>query len=168
MTPCSPSSPARRAPRAPLYHRLATGIAADPELAGLLLSAPPMQRQPVLLFACVHDLLLAGRPDEGARPLLPEPRRRARRRRSDAGVPGLRRRPRRRAGRAARHAQHADERDRALRRCCCRRSGIVAAEVGPLAHLDVGASAGLNLLLDRYQLPLRAGRRAGRSVDASR
>ena len=45
-------------PRAPLYARLATGIAADEELAGLLLHSPPRQRQPVLLLACIHVLLL--------------------------------------------------------------------------------------------------------------
>ena len=47
------------AARAPLYARMSAGIAADPELAALLLPAPPTQRQPVLLFASVHDLLLA-------------------------------------------------------------------------------------------------------------
>ena len=44
---------------APLYADLAAGIADDPELAGLLLAAPPPQRLPVLLFASVHWLLLA-------------------------------------------------------------------------------------------------------------
>ena len=50
-------------PRAPLYQTLAAGIATDPELAGLLLHAPPQQRQPVLLFACIHDLLLRVQPE---------------------------------------------------------------------------------------------------------
>jgi hypothetical protein len=33
--------------------------------------------------------------------------------------------------------------------------GLVAAEVGALGHLDVGASGGLNLLLDRYEYHYR-------------
>ena len=36
-------------------------------------------------------------------------------------------------------------------RCWCRSSGCWPDEVGDLAHLDVGASAGLNLLFDRYE-----------------
>ena len=35
----------------------------------------------------------------------------------------------------------------------------IAAEVGPLALLDVGTSAGLNLQLDRYGYQLRPGAR---------
>ena len=59
-------------PRAPLYVRLAEGIAADHELAGLLLLAPPTQRQPVLLLACVH-IPPARRSRPRAGPVLPEP-----------------------------------------------------------------------------------------------
>ena len=73
---CSPSSPARRA----RGRRCTTGwrraSPPTPSWPGCCCSAPPMQRQPVLLFACVHDLLLAGRADDGPGPLLPEPRRR--------------------------------------------------------------------------------------------
>ena len=43
------------------------GVAEDAQLASLLLHAPPAQRQPVLLFACVHALLLGGDGDELAR-----------------------------------------------------------------------------------------------------
>jgi hypothetical protein len=147
-------------PRAPLYHRLALGIAADPALAGLLLIAPPMQRQPVLLFACVHDLLLAGRPDVGLARFYPdlvaEP---------DRGDPM----PAFRAFTAA----HADElaellvtrstQTNEIGRCALLLPafGIVGDEVGPLAHLDVGASAGLNLLLDRCQYTYDPGGELG-------
>ena len=54
----------------PLYQRLSIGIAADPPLADLLLHAPP-QRQPVLLFACVHNLLLVDGDELGG--VLPQP-----------------------------------------------------------------------------------------------
>ena len=148
-------------PRAPLYHRLATGIAADPALAALLLSAPPMQRQPVLLFACIHDLLLAGRPDEGLARFYPdlvaEP---------DDGDPM--------PAFAAFTAAHADElaellvtrstQTNEIGRCALLLPafGLVADEIGPLAHVDVGASAGLNLLLDRYHYTYEPGRQLGR------
>ena len=46
-------------PRAPLYTRLAAGIAASNDLAGLLLLSPPRQRQPVLLLACVPIAMFA-------------------------------------------------------------------------------------------------------------
>jgi hypothetical protein len=146
--------------RAPLYHRLASGIAADPELAGLLLSAPPMQRQPVLLFACVHDRLLAGRSDEGLARFYPTlvaaP---------DDGDPM----PAFRAFVAA----HADElaellvtrstQTNEIGRCALLLPafGIVADEVGALAHIDIGASAGLNLLLDRYHYVYEPGGELG-------
>jgi hypothetical protein len=41
--------------------------------------------------------------------------------------------------------------------------GLLAADVGPLAHLDVGASAGLNLLLDRYGYRYEPGGTVGPS-----
>jgi hypothetical protein len=44
----------------PLYSALCAGLADDPETAGLLLEAPPLQRIPNLLLAAVHDLLLSG------------------------------------------------------------------------------------------------------------
>src|SRR4051812_26823472 len=47
-------------PRAPLYVALAASIAEDPEVAGLLLAAPPEQHNPLLLLNAVHDLVLRG------------------------------------------------------------------------------------------------------------
>ncbi len=135
-------------PRAPLYHRLAAGIAADAGLAALL-QRPTVQRQPVLLFACVRALLLAGRPDEGLARFYPDLAATP-----DDGdpMPAFR----------AFTATHADElaellvtrstQTNEIGRCALLLPafGLVAAEVGPLTHLDIGASAGLNLLLDRY------------------
>lgn len=141
--------------RAPLYARLAAGIADDDELVTLLLHAPAPQRQPVLLFACVHDLLLAGRDQELAAwfPNLTDPP-------ADGDpLPALRRFC----------SEHRDELCRALStrstqtneigRCAILLPalGLLAAEVGALAHLDVGASAGLNLLLDRYAYRYQPG-----------
>ena len=39
--------------------------------------------------------------------------------------------------------------------------GLLAAEMGPLAHLDVGTSAGLNLLLQRYRYRYEPGGEVG-------
>ena len=52
------TSPAASSAPRPLYAALSEGVAADEALSGLLLAAPSGQRQPVLLFACVHWLLL--------------------------------------------------------------------------------------------------------------
>ncbi len=142
--------------RAPLYERMARGLAADTALAGLLLHAPPRQRQPVLFFACVHALLLLG---HGDHPLasfypnlaaLPNP---------GDPLPALR----------AFCAEHCAElvellaarstQTNEIGRCALLLPALalVADEAGPLAHLDVGASAGLNLLLDRYHYRYEPG-----------
>lgn len=45
--------------RAPLYRRLAERAADEPEVSALLDNAPPTQQRPVLLFAAVHHLVLS-------------------------------------------------------------------------------------------------------------
>ncbi len=51
---------ATAASKLPLYRHLAKAVAGDREVAARLLLAQPDQRTPVLLFAAVHDVLLAG------------------------------------------------------------------------------------------------------------
>jgi hypothetical protein len=141
--------------RTPLYERLATGIAGDPALAGLLMHAPPGQRQPVLLFACVHDLLLVDGEDQLAAfyPNLTAP--------ADTGDPM----PAFRGFCAAHHHELVallatrSTQTNEVGRCALLLPafGIIAEEVGPLSHLDVGASAGLNLLLDRWHYRYQPG-----------
>ena len=134
--------------RAPLYARLSAGIADDAELAGLLGLAPPTQRQPVLLFACVHALLLGDPDDElaGWYPnLTPSP--------ADGDpLPAFRRFCRRHRDALASLLATRSTQTNEIGRCALFLPvfGLLAAEVGPLAHVDVGASAGLNLLLPRY------------------
>jgi hypothetical protein len=145
-------------PRAPLYAALSRGIAERPELAALLRHAPPEQRLPVLLLACVHDLLLR-EPDQ---PLArwygsidEHPRR--------PDDPGL----------VAAFADFVAARRTLLTELLAVRRtqtnevgrcalflpalGLLADERGDLARIDVGASAGLNLLLDRYEYHYRPG-----------
>ena len=142
---------AAASPRAPLYAQMSQVIAGDRELAHLLLHAPLTQRLPVLLFACVHDILIDQPDDELARwypNLATSP--------LDPGHPGL-------AG-AMRSFVAANRevledllgtrttQTNEVGRCgfLLPALGVLADECGPLGLLDVGASAGLNLLLDRY------------------
>lgn len=139
-------------PRAPLYAALSRSIAEDPDLHRLLEHAPPMQRLPVLLFAAIHAVLLEHPDDDLAR-----------------WYPNLTDDPRPPTDRRLPHALEAfvaTHHDRIVDLLATRstqtnevgRSSIllvalalVADETGDLCHLDVGASGGLNLLLDRYE-----------------
>jgi hypothetical protein len=131
--------------RAPLYSRLSAGIAETPLLSGLLSGAPGPARVPVNLFAAVHDLLLADRSARLARfypNLIENP---------DEGDPlpdfleycaahaeGIRH------SLATRLPQTNE-----VGRSALFLAGFDRLEAGPKAHLDLGASAGLNLLVDK-------------------
>ena len=140
----------------PLYATLSCAIADDPWILALTMEAPYAQRRPVLLFASVHDLLLAG----AIHPL-------ARFYRSVVDDHDLRDDVD--AAPAAFHdfcRVHGD----ALRRSLVARA-TQTNEVGrsaglllalarldgarPIALIDIGCSAGLNLLVDRYRFELR-------------
>lgn len=149
--------------RAPLYRRLSAAIADDAEVAGLLGSAPDEQAIPVLLFAAVHDLLLADRaaPLAAFYPNLtdhpadgdpyPEFRRFA-----------LAHATRIRSVVATRHTQTNE-----VGRCALflPALALVGEEAGPLSLVDVGTSAGLNLLLTRYSYEYRPGGAVGTGSD---
>ncbi len=146
-------------PELPLYGRISAAVAEDAEVRDLLLAAPPEQRLPVLLLAVVHHLLLGGADHRLARwyPTVAGG--------ADAAGP---------AGTAdAVDAAYADFRDFVLSRrtevtelvatrstqtneigrCSVLRPAwsLIAEEVRtPLALVELGTSAGLNLLLDRW------------------
>ena len=142
---------ASMAPRAPLYAALATGIARDRALHGLLFHAPPEQRLPVLLFAAVHDLLL----DDPSHPLAQWYPNLTDNHRSPSDPVLLRT-----------FASFVDDHAPAIMATLSSRSvqtnevgrtglllpalSLVASEFGGLSLLDVGTSAGLTLLLDQY------------------
>ena len=145
----------------PLYSRLAAGIAEDQRLAGLLLHAPVAQRLPVLLFACVHWLLLgepaarlaryypniAGQNVGGASALSGDP------------FPAF--------------AEFCAERASVLHELLATRRtqtneigrtalfvpvfGLIERELGSLSQVDVGASAGLNLLMSHFDFTYQPG-----------
>jgi len=145
----------------PLYARLCRGIAADPEVLALAADTPPDQPAPNLLLGAVHYLLLGGvtHPLAAFYPSLsssPDP--------GDA-YPAFHRF-------CLDHA--ADIRELLLTRrvqtnevarCACLLPAfaLVARQKpgAPLSLIEIGASAGLNLLWDRYGYDYDNGRRYG-------
>ena len=147
--------------RAPLYSRLSASIGDDPRTTRLLLHAPPLQRQPVLLFAAVHALLLEDPeaelrryyPNLSAHPATDDPYPTFRQY-CEQHEPQL-------AGLLATRNTQTNE----VGRCALLLPvlGVLAAEAGPLTLVDVGTSAGLNLLLDRYAYRYEPGGAVGPS-----
>ena len=134
-------------PYSPLYGAICHTVADDPDLLALVAAAPPSGRQPNVLLAAVHDLVLrgfapaladvyAGRADPSR---APELFREVCRSHGDEVARRL----------AGRHTQTNEPGRAALLAL-----GLaVAAEVvgEPIGLLDAGCSAGLNLLLDRFR-----------------
>ena len=148
---------------APLYDHLARGIAGDPELLTLAGHARSGQQAPLLLLAAVHALLLGGA-DHALGTFYPSvvPR---------AAVPSEALLPTFRAFchdyREALHALLSTGlvQTNEPRRCTVLLPAFatVARLAGgrPLALIEVGASAGLNLLFDRYSYDYGSGRSIG-------
>jgi hypothetical protein len=137
--------------RSLVYERLSEGVASDSGLLDLLMSTPRQQRRPSLLFGAVN-LLLASHPDADLAAYYPV---HGGRRPVDGHLL---------AAFAAFCGQHGDElrellRTRStqtneIRRCVALRLGLEHVRQrwpGSLALVEVGASAGLNLLVDRYR-----------------
>jgi hypothetical protein len=143
-------------PRAPLYAALARTIAADPAMYRLLSHAPPTQRLPVLLFACLHELVLE-HPDDPLAQWYPNLT-------DDPRQPADERLARRLEDFVAAHEprlvgllQTRTTQTNEVGRCGSLLPALAAIgdEVGPIGLLDVGTSGGLNLLLDRYHYTYR-------------
>lgn len=134
----------------PLYELLSDAIAQDPEVAAPLMAAPASQRRPNLLFAAVHDLLLSGVED----PL-------------GAYYPTLGGNRSPEDGTIAAFAAFVDDHGRRITelvgarntqtnevgRCAAVAPALAwatAATGRPVALVELGASAGLLLHLDRY------------------
>jgi hypothetical protein len=133
--------------QSPLYERIAVAVSQDRELLEMVRAAPPAAHLPLTLFGAVHYLLLdghdhpladvyAGRSDADPAPLFLDV---CRAQRSEI-VALL----------ATRHVQTND----------CGRSALIGPGLTwladrfdrPLALIDVCASAGINLLCDRYRI----------------
>lgn len=134
--------------RAPLYARLAAGFAGQPDVLAILAEAPAPQRIPVTLFAAIHDLLLADPEQELAQwypNLTATPR-------TDDPLPAALAFCAEHRGDLVELVRTRTPQTNEIGRCALLLVGLdrVATEVGALAQLDVGASAGLNLLADHY------------------
>lgn len=146
--------------RAPLYARLSAGVADAPLVAELFARAPAPARVPVNLFAAVHDLLLAEPDDPLARfyPNLAGGR-------ADPGdpVPDFLAFCAGRADRLTTLLATRLPQTNEVGRSALLLAGLGQLGPGPVALLDVGASAGLNLLLDRFAHLDGRGHRLGAS-----
>jgi hypothetical protein len=156
---------ATAAPRAPLYEALSRVVARDRALFGLLRHAPPTQRMPVLLFACVHELLLE-QPDDRLAQWYPNLTTSARSPTDRTLAPTFERF-------VAEHRDHLVQllttkttQTNEVGRCgsLLPALGLLDAEVGELGLLDVGTSGGLNLLIDRYEYLYRSADGVERTV----
>lgn len=145
--------------RSPFYSALNRRIAEHPGVLDLLTAAPEEQQLPVLLLAAVHSIVLAEPDSELAAwypttsptPMTTDP------------FPAF--------------VRLCDERSDEIRSIIATRSvqtnevgrcafllpalGVVEAEVGPLALVDVGTSAGLNLHVDRFEYHYSPGGHVG-------
>jgi hypothetical protein len=128
--------------RSPAYQALAESVAADAGLLAFAASLPPAKRQPNLLFAAARYLL-------GAPPGLPQLRDLVSRSRAELTEVILSRRT------------QTNEPAR-----CATLLPALALLPQPLALIEVGASAGLTLLVDNYSYDYAGHRLAGRDPRA--
>jgi len=134
----------------PLYERLARAAAEDPALLEPLLAAPRSQRRATLYFAAIHDLVLRGEGGDLAR-FFPDVSEKPSR---DDPVPSLRRFLKERREELRHLYETRNTQTNEVGRCAflLPMFGLVAARArGPLAMIEAGSSAGLNLLFDRYR-----------------
>jgi len=131
----------------PLYDRICTAVAADREILDFVATTPPDAHLPLALLAAVHSLVLDGRAQDLALVYAG---------RSDADPGELF---------AATCRRHRDELAailavRRIQTNDCGRSAVIAPGLRwitqqfdePFGLVDVGSSAGLSLLFDRYRI----------------
>jgi hypothetical protein len=146
----------------PLYTRLSLGIANDPELLALATHARAGQPVPNLLLAAVHFLLL-----KGLRHSLAAfyPSVSGASRASGDPYPYFRSFCLEHQGEIRMLIAHRLVQTNEIRRCACLLPAFgIAARQGreqPLALVEIGASAGLNLLWERYGYDYGKGRQYG-------
>lgn len=150
------------AERSPLWAEVCRACAADDGVLSLMLRAPAHQRRPSLLLAGIHDLLLAGASHE-----------------LGTHLPTVARGPVATGG-AGELAidfcrSHRDElaeilatrstQTNEVNRCAALLPGLCAAAPRgePLRLVELGASAGLNLLVDRFAYRFGGGAAAARA-----
>ena len=128
--------------RSPAYEALASAVADDAGIVGFVATLPAAKRQPNLLFAAARYLLGAPASIGSLRDLV---------RRSPAELDAVLRTRRTQTNEPAR---------------CAVLLPALAQLPEPLALVDVGASAGLTMLFDRYSYDYAGHRLAGADPDA--
>ena len=139
----------------PLYHRIADGMSGD-DLARLLLAAAPGQARPVLFLAALHDLVLR-RPDVPAARWYPSVV-------GAEGVPSgdpwpdvrdtVRERQDELAATIASRTTQTNEVNRATYVAALLRLACADLRDRPVALVELGASAGLLLGVDRFRVEI--------------
>ena len=148
-----------------LYRSIALGAAADDDVARLLLAARPGQARPILLLAALHDLVLA-HPDLPAARWYPSV--------TGAPVPDGDPWPDVRDAALA-HAAHlrrviatratqTNEANRAVHIGALVAQAAADVPEAPVVLLEMGASAGLLLELDRYRIEVGAPGTVGAAI----
>lgn len=140
------------APRAPLYAALSAGICRDRDLYRLLKHAPVDQRLPVLLFACVHTMVLS-EPEHPLAQWYPNLTEAHRSPDDPALMPTFKAFVQERAEPLAQLLATKSTQTNEVGRCIMMLPPMarLSEAVGELAMLDIGTSGGLNLLIDRYE-----------------
>jgi hypothetical protein len=135
----------------PLYAAISPAVAGDRELLALLLDAPPSQRRANLLFAAAHDLLLAGVAHPAAR-YYPSLTSEAADDPDDGAFEAFRDLCLSHRVAVQKLVAGRNTQTNEVRRSIAFLPVIQRlSAAGPIALVEVGASAGLNLLLDRYR-----------------
>ncbi|HEX6448792.1 MAG TPA: DUF2332 domain-containing protein [Trebonia sp.] len=140
--------------RSPVYELLSEAVVGDDDLLALLLSAPVQQRRPSLLFAAVN-LLIVEHP--GAELAAYYPIHGGPRSPDSRLAPAFSAFCARHRGELVRLLRDGSTQTNEIRRCVALRLGLEHVRrrwPGSVALVEVGASAGLNLLFDRYRYRL--------------
>jgi hypothetical protein len=142
--------------RSAVYEALSGEIAGDEELLGLLHGTPPDQQRPSLLFAAVNRLLAQ---DRGAELCAYYPIHGGARWPDGRLAPAFRDFCSAHDAALAKLLRERSTQTNEIRRCVALRLALGEVQrhwPGPMALVEVGASAGLNLLFDHYRY--RVGR----------
>lgn len=147
--------------RSLVYETLAEAVADGEELLGLLLTAPHTQRRPSLLFAAVNALL-AEHPDADLASYYPIHG--GRRAVDERLMPTFSAFCIEHREALVRLLRERSTQTNEIRRCVALRLGLEHVQrrrPGPVALVEVGASAGLNLRFDRYRYRLTGSETLG-------